>query len=110
MNRPAKTIKVLLIEDECEWVDKISGYLAGNYSCNIKTLYTYNEADYYLSKENIKKYHAAIIDVRMREQIYDQGGLALLDILKKREPELPTLVLTSYTTTQSCPSGASIFP
>jgi hypothetical protein len=44
----------------------------------------------------MSRFSVALIDVRLRKQIYDQGGLALLSLLKDRNRQLPVLVLTAY--------------
>lgn len=96
MNNQFKGRRVLLIENETGWVDKIINILDKFGSCEIKVVNSYDEAEILLSEGDISQFAAAIIDIRMRKPIYDQGGLALLDLIKAIRPEIPTLILTAY--------------
>jgi CheY-like chemotaxis protein len=88
--------KVLVVDDENEWLTKLSAILLQHKTCAVVALGTYESADAYITSEDSDGLSAALIDVRLRRQIYDQGGLTLLNLLKERYRELPVLVLTAY--------------
>jgi CheY-like chemotaxis protein len=96
LSKTSSLAKILLIEDEQQWADKISEVLHGFRSSEVQLLSSYDAAERFLDAEDLQRFDAIVVDVRMREQVYDQGGLALLDIAKSKRPGLPALVLTAY--------------
>ena len=88
--------EVLIIENEEYWIEKLSEVFKKFNSSEVFILKEYNEAENFLSSKDLSKYDAIVIDVKLREQIYDQAGLALLDIVKQNSPDIPTLILTAY--------------
>lgn len=60
------------------------------------TFESYTKAERELSTIEAKEFALALIDVRMRRPVFDQGGLALLDLLKGIAPDLPVIMLTAY--------------
>ena len=88
--------EVLIIENEEFWIEKLSDVFKKFNSSEVFILNEYNEAENFLSSKDLSKYDAIVIDVKMREQIYDQGGLALFDIVKQNFPDIPILILTAY--------------
>lgn len=91
-----KYIRILLIEDEASWRLSLSAALRTYHQCRLSLLSSFSDAEEFLSSNDLGKFDAIIIDVRLREQIYDQGGLALLDGIKRQYPNIPILVLTAY--------------
>lgn len=87
---------VLAIEDEPSWRIRLSDIFNAYGQCRISFLGSFEEAEEFLSSADLEIFDAVVVDVRLREQIYDQGGLALLDVLKQRQPGMPVLVLTAY--------------
>ena len=87
---------VLIIENEEHWIEKLSDVFKKFNSSEVFILKTFNEAEDFLISKDLRKYDAIVIDVKMREQIYDQGGLALFDIVKQNFPDIPILILTAY--------------
>ena len=96
MTEKQSTPVVLIVDDEKEWLTKLSSVVSGHTHCEIVQLDSYEEADKYVTSHDVTELTAAVIDVRLRKQIYDQGGLTVLSLLKDRNRELPTLVLTAY--------------
>ncbi|MGD9365558.1 MAG: hypothetical protein PVH87_07680 [Desulfobacteraceae bacterium] len=88
--------QLLLIEDDPEWQAILLSTVTRYGPIDITTLTEYEEADQFIASRELKEFDAAIVDVRLRKQIYDQGGLAILDLLKERRPDIPVLVLTAY--------------
>jgi len=88
--------KVLVVDDENEWLTKLSAILSRHRPCTVVGFGSYESADAYIGSDDSAELSEALIDVRLRGQIYDQGGLALLNLLKERYPELPVVVLTAY--------------
>ena len=95
MNK-SKKLKILIIENEKRWQEELSKLLSDYCPCNIKVIGKFEEADHYISISDLQDYKAIVIDVRIREQIYDQGGLALLDVIREKNKTIPILVLTAY--------------
>jgi len=91
-----KQPKILVIEDEYEWQQEISSILNRHQPCDIVMLGEYRQADDFVTSQDLDSFDAAIIDVRLRKQIYDQGGLAILDLVKQRRRDIPILILTAY--------------
>lgn len=88
--------KILVIDDETEWQSKISGILKNIYPCEIKVIGTYNAADNFVTSQKLDVFDAIIVDIKLREQIYDQGGLAILNLIKATCKNIPVLILTAY--------------
>lgn len=88
--------KVLLIENEITWIERIQSALFSTGFDDVLTLENYTKAERELPKLNLEDFVLVLIDVRMRRPIFDQGGLALLDLLKSKAPDLPVIMLTAY--------------
>jgi CheY-like chemotaxis protein len=88
--------RLILVEDEDSWVAQIAPILEAFTGGEAKVFRTYDEAARFLDGPELAAYSGAIVDVRLREPIYDQGGLALLDIIKARHPSMPVVVMTAY--------------
>ena len=86
----------LLIENESIWVERLSTLLQDMGITQIEVLKSYTEAEKALRNLDLSLFTFAVVDIRMRRQIFDQGGLALLDIIKERKPNKPVLMLTAY--------------
>ena len=71
--------KVLVVDDEKEWLTKLSAILLQHKTCVVVALDTYESAEAYITSEDSAGLSAVLIDVRLRRQFYDQGGLALWD-------------------------------
>lgn len=95
-SRQKNYFRVLLIEDESYWRLQLATALRAYRLCRVSLLSSFSEAEEFIASNDLRKFHAVIIDVRLRAQIYDQGGLALLDGIKRQYPEMPILVLTAY--------------
>lgn len=93
---PAPAPAVLLIENEPAWVARLSAVLraAGFEPTTVYTSFT--EAEKGLARLDLLPFAFAVVDVQMRKQRFDQGGLALLDQMKARRPALPVLVMSAY--------------
>jgi len=87
---------VLLVENEPEWEARLSGVLRAHGFEAAVVLQSFTEAERELQRLDLLPFAFAVVDVRMRRQLFDQGGLALLDLLKSRRPALPVLVLSAY--------------
>ncbi|MBI3418357.1 MAG: response regulator [Verrucomicrobia bacterium] len=88
--------KVILIENEPSWMQRLTAALAEAGFDEVVTFESYTRAERELSKLKTDEYALALIDVRMRRPVFDQGGLALLDLLKGKAPDLPIIMLTAY--------------
>jgi TIR domain len=87
---------VLLVENEPEWEKRFTASLNSSGIGSVKTIRSFNEAEKTLQRIDLIPISFVIIDVRLRRQLFDQGGLALLDIIKSRRPTLPVLLLSAY--------------
>ena len=96
MSENAERFRLLIIEDEGEWQREIASILKRHCPCDIVVLSDYREADVFVTSCQLDSFDAAVIDVKLRKQIYDQGGLAILDLLKERRRDIPVLMLTAY--------------
>lgn len=92
----AESTEALLIENERAWEVRITAALRESGIGRVTTLGSFAEAEKVLREIDLLRFAIAIIDVRMRKQLFDQGGLALLDIVKDRRPNLPVLMLSAY--------------
>ncbi|MSU37329.1 MAG: response regulator [Pedosphaera sp.] len=88
--------KVILIENEEHWIETLSAALAEAGFSDILVLKSYTKAEEELTRIVPNECTLALIDVRMRRQLFDQGGLALLDQLRTKAPLLPVIMLTAY--------------
>lgn len=88
--------RVLVIDDEEEWRLKLASIVETHTDCQPVLVRSYSAADRLVTSEDMTTFSAAIIDVRLRKQIYDQGGLTILGLLKQRNEQIPALVLTAY--------------
>ena len=88
--------KILLIENEIAWIERLQSALFSTGFDDVVTLESYTRAERELPKLNLKDFVLVLIDVRMRRPVFDQGGLALLDLLKSKAPNLPVIMLTAY--------------
>lgn len=91
-----KKPKVLVVEDEEDWQRQITSILHHHCPCDVVLLDDYGKADQFVTAQDLSGFDAAVIDVRLRKQVYDQGGLTILDLLKQRRREIPVLILTAY--------------
>lgn len=96
MSHKQKKPKVLVVEDEKTWQGEIVSILHRHCPCDVVLLADYGEADQFVTAQDLSGIDAAVIDVKLRKQIYDQGGLTILDLLKQRRREIPVLILTAY--------------
>ena len=87
---------VLLVENEPEWESRLTTTLSSCGISSVKTIRSFNEAEKNLRRLDLIPFSFVIIDVRLRKQLFDQGGLALLDVIKDRRPSLPVLLLSAY--------------
>jgi CheY-like chemotaxis protein len=90
------TREVLLVENEERWQISITAALKRAGVRDVVCYTTYTEADRELKTIDLDRFQFAILDVRLRKQLFDQAGLALLHRVKARAPLLPVLVLTAY--------------
>jgi hypothetical protein len=89
-------LTALLIENEPSWESRLLAVLREQGITEVRVLRTYAEAERELRDLDLLPFAFAVVDVRMRKQLFDQGGLALLHLLKSRRPALPVLVLSAY--------------
>ncbi len=87
---------VFLVENELEWENRLTSSLSASGIDSVTTIQSFNEAEKIFRKIDLIPISFAIIDVRLRRQLFDQSGLALLDIIKSRRPNLPVLMLSAY--------------
>ncbi|NQT41512.1 MAG: hypothetical protein HQ581_28745 [Planctomycetes bacterium] len=88
--------RILVVDDEGEWRAKLAAIVAEHSASDTVILKSFEEADRYVTSDAVKSLDAAIVDVRLRQQVYDQGGLTILNLLKEQDRELPILILTAY--------------
>ena len=88
--------KVILIENEPFWMERLTAALTDSGFNEVVTFDSYTKAQRELPRLKSENVVFAVIDVRMRRPIFDQGGLALLDLLKGESPNLPVIMLTAY--------------
>lgn len=96
MDKKKSKIKILIVDDEAPWLLRLSSVVSNYVSCETVLLDSYEAADRYVTSGDLTTFSAAIIDIRLRKQIYDQGGLTILDLIKDRHKGLPVLLLTAY--------------
>jgi len=96
MNGKGNEPKILIVDDEQEWLSQLDTAFHTHISCETVLLDSYDAADQFITTHDLAEYSAAVVDVRLRKPIYDQGGLAILNLLKERNRYMPTLVLTAY--------------
>jgi CheY-like chemotaxis protein len=92
----ARPASVLLIENEGPWRRLLEDALRGSGVGDVKTIESFSEAERVLAKIDLYQFAFAVLDVRMRKHLFDQGGLYLLDLLKSRRPLLPVLMVSAY--------------
>jgi CheY-like chemotaxis protein len=85
-----------LVENEPEWEARLAAVLRDRGFDPATILRTFTEAEREVQRLDLLPFAFAVVDVRLRRQLFDQGGLALLDQLKSRRPALPVLVLSAY--------------
>jgi hypothetical protein len=93
---PSPGPPVLLIENEPQWEAQLSAILRDRGFGPATILRTFTEAEREVQRIDLIPFAFAVVDVRLRRQLFDQGGLALLDQLKSRRPGLPVLVLSAF--------------
>lgn len=101
-NIQSQGIKVLLVDDEEEYVYVLSNRL-GKRNVDVTKAYNGSEAIQVLRKQD---FHVAVVDLKM-ENI---DGIELLKIFKKMDPEMAVIMLTGHgsekTARQSIELGA----
>lgn len=85
---------VMVVDDDQLWLSRLREILSP--SCDVLSFDSFETAERFIGSADVTKVSAAVVDVRLRKQIYDQGGLAILHLLKASNNNLPILVLTSY--------------
>jgi CheY-like chemotaxis protein len=88
--------KILLIENEPAWIARLQSALSDAGFNDVVTCQSYANAEREIPKLRLEDFAFALVDVRMRRPVFDQGGLALLDVLKSIAPSLPVVMLTAY--------------
>lgn len=84
--------KVLLIDDEAEFVET----LAARMRSRQMTVNTATSAAEALNRDDVGSYDAIVLDLQMP----DMDGLAALEKIKKRNPELQVILLTGKATVE----------
>jgi hypothetical protein len=87
---------LLLVENEEYWVEKIKLAVGECLSATWVVKRSFDEAFEYARTCPEQSFVAAFVDVRLRENLYDQSGLAILHELKKRWPDFPVTLLTAF--------------
>jgi DNA-binding NtrC family response regulator len=80
--------KVILIENEQAWVERLKAALTDAGFEHIVLLENFTKAERQLPRLKLNEFALALVDVRMRRPVCDQGGLALLDLIKRDAPGL----------------------
>jgi CheY-like chemotaxis protein len=96
MSEMVQQPRIIIVDDEEEWRSKLSKIVADHVPCEILTFASFESADRYITINDMTTISAALLDIRLRKQIFDQGGLALLSLIKERNEAMPVLVLTAY--------------
>jgi len=89
-------LRILLVDDEEYWLKALRTVVEGAVCAEVTCIDSYEEAAALIETEAVFSFSLAIIDVRLREPIFDQGGLGLVDTLRHRTSSVPVLLLTAY--------------
>ncbi len=99
-NIQSQGIKVLLVDDEEEYVYVLSNRL-GKRNVDVTKAYNGSEAIQVLRKQN---FHVAVVDLKM-ENI---DGIELLKIFKKMDPEMAVIMLTGHGSEKTARQGIEL--
>lgn len=81
---------LLIVDDDVAFLDQLSGLLRREY--DLRTATTVGEAKAKLAPAP----DAVLLDVRLSEQHGDKQGLELLDVLCESLPDVPVVMMTSF--------------
>ncbi len=90
--------RILLLEDEQEWIDKLSAYLEDNYEvCPATTL---DEARNWMKKQ---VFRLAIVDIRLvAHDTKDESGFKFIEEVRTREilRDMSLIIVSAYGTVE----------
>ena len=91
-------LPILLLEDEQQWIDMLSGYLEDDYEvCPATTL---DEAEDWLNRE---AFRLALVDIRLiAHDSQDESGFEFIEELRTREilRDMSLIVVSAYGTVE----------
>jgi DNA-binding NtrC family response regulator len=101
-------VKVLIVDDEKEFVGSLSRALGGGFE--IEKAYSVEEAERIFEPFG---FDVILLDIRLSEELQDKKGLDILRKIKVQNPDLPVLIMTAYgdidTAVESLKLGAEDF-
>ena len=87
---------VLLIDNEPMWLRRLEAALTAAGFGEVVAIDSFSDAEKALTRLDLMRFDFAVLDIRMRKHLFDQGGLYLLDLLKARRPPIPVLMLSAF--------------
>ncbi len=88
--------KILIIEDDKDWRERLAGYLPNeNYQLEVAGKYPVAER---LLKE--KSFNMIVLDLRLIEDSEDFEGMRLLRLLQEREEKMPVIIVSAHGTVE----------
>jgi CheY-like chemotaxis protein len=89
-------MNVLIVEDE-ELHRRRFAEVMNEYSdCKIKFLDGFEDACRFIDVECIDSFDVILIDLRLRPQAFDQSGLTILDMIRRKSMTVPIILLSQY--------------
>lgn len=96
MRTRERTRRVLIIDDEPRWQNQLSRTATRVLDCRTVIIASYEAAQRYVASRTHLPFDLALVDLRMRPEPYDQGGLALVSAIRENGDLVPVVLLTAY--------------
>jgi CheY-like chemotaxis protein len=93
--------RILLLEDDKEWIDMIRGYLEENNSYDVYHATSLEEAERLLKK--LEPFHLAVVDISLvLGDSKDEQGFEFIEEVRTKEilRDVSIIVVTAYPTTE----------
>jgi DNA-binding NtrC family response regulator len=95
-----RRIRLLLVDDEVEYVDVLAKRMAKRY-IQVSTALSGSQAIQALRRQD---FDVAVVDLKME----DMDGIEVLKIFKKMDPDLPVIIVTGHGSEQSAREGLAL--